>query len=178
MKGLTRIVASLSFSSSSVLVPITAGTVHPNPISNGTKALPLSPIFLIALSIINATLAIYPVSSSREIAINKIIIPGKKVNTPPTPAIIPSPSSDCNHSAAPADANNPFNASAIFSNPSSIKPINISPIPKVRENTAYIISPNIGNPNHLLVTTLSILSEVVSNFSLGLLTDLFTTFDM
>ena len=51
-------VGGLSLSLGSVLVAITAGTVHPNPISIGTMLLPDRPISLNSLSIKNATLAI------------------------------------------------------------------------------------------------------------------------
>lgn len=52
------IVIFLSRSDDNVLVAITAGTVHPNPISIGTKLLPDKPIFLNGLSMTNATRAI------------------------------------------------------------------------------------------------------------------------
>lgn len=56
--GVNMIVIFRSRSEESVLVAITAGTVHPNPISIGTKLLPESPIFRNSLSITNAILAI------------------------------------------------------------------------------------------------------------------------
>ena len=58
INGVRRIVIFLSLSLGSVLVAITAGTVHPNPINIGTILLPDRPIFLNSLSIKNATLAI------------------------------------------------------------------------------------------------------------------------
>ena len=64
--GITLTVATLSFSSASVLVFIIAGTEQPKPIIIGINALPESPKRLKILSKINATLAIYPVSSRIE----------------------------------------------------------------------------------------------------------------
>lgn len=58
INGVNMIVIFRSRSEESVLVAITAGTVHPNPISIGTKLLPESPIFRNSLSITNAILAI------------------------------------------------------------------------------------------------------------------------
>ena len=58
INGVIKIVNLLSFSLSKVLVPKTAGTVQPNPISIGTNALPDKPIFLNNWSIIKAALAI------------------------------------------------------------------------------------------------------------------------
>ena len=51
-------VIRLSRSLGRVLVAITAGTVHPNPISIGTILRPESPIRLKSLSVTKATLAI------------------------------------------------------------------------------------------------------------------------
>ena len=58
MNGVSRIVIFLSRSLGSVLVDITAGTVHPNPMSMGTMLRPERPIFLSILSMTKATLAI------------------------------------------------------------------------------------------------------------------------
>ena len=58
INGVSMIVIFLSRSDDNVLVAITAGTVHPNPISIGTKLLPDKPIFLNGLSMTNATRAI------------------------------------------------------------------------------------------------------------------------
>ena len=58
--------------------------------SIGTKLLPERPIFLRSLSIINATLAMYPLSSNIERKKNSTTITGRKLNTLPTPAKIPS----------------------------------------------------------------------------------------
>ena len=52
------IVIFLSRSEESVRVDITAGTLHPNPISMDTKLFPESPIFLRGLSITKAIRAI------------------------------------------------------------------------------------------------------------------------
>ena len=63
INGVRRMVIFLSRSDASVLVDIIAGTEQPKPISIGTKLLPESNIFLSSLSITNAILAIYPLSS-------------------------------------------------------------------------------------------------------------------
>ena len=69
---------------------MTAGTVHPNPINKGTILLPDNPIFLNSLSIKKATRAIYPLSSIIDKKKNSVTMIGKKDNTEPTPAKIPS----------------------------------------------------------------------------------------
>ena len=73
---------------------MTAGTVHPKPISIGTKLLPDNPIFLKILSMIKATRAIYPVSSRIERKKNSVTITGRKLNTLPTPFAAPSITSE------------------------------------------------------------------------------------
>lgn len=80
----------LSRSEDNVRDAITPGTVQPNPINIGTILLPDKPIFLRSLSIINATLAIYPLSSSMDRKKNKVTIIGRKLSTLPTPVNIPS----------------------------------------------------------------------------------------
>lgn len=66
INGVKSIVILRSRSLDKVLLAITPGTVQPKPISIGTMLLPDNPTFLKSLSITNATLAIYPLSSSRE----------------------------------------------------------------------------------------------------------------
>ena len=90
MYGVSRIVIFRSLSLGSVLVAITAGTVQPKPISIGTMLLPESPIFLSSLSMTNATLAMYPLSSISDRKKNRVTIIGRKLSTLPTPANIPS----------------------------------------------------------------------------------------
>ena len=65
-KGITLIVAVLSFSSARVRVFIIAGSEQPKPIIIGINALPESPKRRKILSSTNAILAIYPVSSKIE----------------------------------------------------------------------------------------------------------------
>ena len=96
INGISVIVIFLSRSDGSVLLAITAGTEQPNPINIGTMLRPESPILRNNLSITNATLAIYPVSSSNERKKNNVTIIGKKLNTLPTPSKIPSIISECN----------------------------------------------------------------------------------
>ena len=69
---------------------MTAGTVHPNPISIGTKLRPESPILRNSLSITNATLAMYPESSKIDRKKNNTTMIGRKLSTLPTPANTPS----------------------------------------------------------------------------------------
>ena len=57
MNGVSRMVIFLSRSLGSVLVDITAGTVHPNPMRSGTMLRPERPIFLRSLSMTKATRA-------------------------------------------------------------------------------------------------------------------------
>ena len=90
-----RIVIFLSRSDASVLVDIIAGTEQPKPISIGTKLLPERPIFLSSLSITNAILAIYPLSSRIDKKKNNTTITGRNDRTLPTPANIPSITSEC-----------------------------------------------------------------------------------
>ena len=90
INGVKRIVILRSRSLVKVLVAITAGTVHPNPISIGTILRPDNPIFRSTLSITNATLAMYPLSSINDKKKNKVTMIGKKLNTLPTPVKIPS----------------------------------------------------------------------------------------
>ena len=90
INGVRRIVIFLSRSEGRVRLAITPGTVHPNPISIGTMLRPESPIFLRSLSIIKATRAIYPVSSSKDRKKNNTIMIGRKLSTLPTPLKIPS----------------------------------------------------------------------------------------
>ena len=90
INGVRSIVIFLSLSLVSVLVAITAGTVQPKPISIGTILLPDSPILRRSLSIMNATRAMYPLSSISDRKKNKVTIIGRKLSTLPTPVNIPS----------------------------------------------------------------------------------------
>ena len=69
---------------------MTAGTVHPKPIRSGTIDLPDSPILRRILSMKNAILAMYPLSSKRDRKKNITTTIGRKLNTLPTPSKIPS----------------------------------------------------------------------------------------
>jgi len=90
INGVKRIVILRSRSLVKVLVAITAGTVHPKPISIGTILRPDNPIFRSILSITNATLAMYPLSSINDKKKNNVTMIGKKLSTLPTPVKIPS----------------------------------------------------------------------------------------
>ena len=95
--GMTLIVAVLSLSSEMVLVLTIAGTLQPNPIIIGIKALPLNPNLRNNLSKIKATRAIYPVSSIIEKNKNKRRICGRNPKTENKPARIPSHVSPVSH---------------------------------------------------------------------------------
>ncbi|BAA30306.1 170aa long hypothetical protein [Pyrococcus horikoshii OT3] len=90
INGLISIVKILSFSSSSILVAITAGTLQPNAKTIGIIAFPGSLNTLKYLSITAATLARYPLSSNIDIPTKRRNTRGKKLRTVPTPPIIPS----------------------------------------------------------------------------------------
>ena len=90
INGVSIIVILRSRSEDKVLLDITAGTVHPKPISIGTILFPESPILLSSLSITNAILAIYPESSRSDRKKNSTTIIGTKLTTEPTPTNIPS----------------------------------------------------------------------------------------
>ncbi len=94
MKGLIRMVRMRSCLFSSDRVAMIAGTLHPKPITSGMNDLPCSPIICIILSITNAALAMYPVSSMKLMPIKRIRMFGRNTITPPTPPIMPSMISD------------------------------------------------------------------------------------
>ena len=77
-----------------VRVAMMAGTEQPKPMSIGTKLRPERPSFLKGLSITKATRAIYPVSSRMERKKNRVTMIGRNDSTLPTPAKIPSITSE------------------------------------------------------------------------------------
>ena len=178
----------LSFSFSKVLLAISAGTEQPNPIRSGINDFPLKPNLLNNLSITKATLAIYPLSSRIDINKNNTKICGKNDTTPPSPASIPSPTSDNAHSLAPifcrelsiVSVNGPSQKSPTIVCSHTPRPN--GPSPKVILNNPYIIAKNAGIAIILFVSTLSILSEVVStlvpSFLTCFCTDFETTFEI
>ena len=66
MKGLMRMVMMRLERLSMLRLDIMAGTLHPNPMTNGMNDLPCSPMRCIILSMMNAARAIYPESSMNE----------------------------------------------------------------------------------------------------------------
>ncbi len=83
----------------------------------------------------------------------------------------PSITKDTSHSGEFIEINNELRPSpAIPTKDSTYPPKKSDPITKVSWNTMYMISPNIGRPNSLLVSTLSILSVVVTISFSGRLT--------
>ena len=137
--GITRMVATRSCSSARVRVLIIAGTEQPNPIIIGINALPDTPNLRKILSKINATRAIYPLSSKMENSKNNTKIWGRKLSTENSPPSTPSAISPIAHSLAPAfskprTAKSP-NADVPTSNKlNSITPGEFSPPAK---NTAF-----------------------------------------
>ena len=79
---------SLSFST--VRDPITPGTPQPVPINMGMKDFPERPNLRKILSMMKATLAIYPQPSKKARKKKKVSIWGKNPITAPIPAMIPS----------------------------------------------------------------------------------------
>lgn len=98
MKGVNNIAIFRSLEEGNVLVDITAGTVHPNPINIGTIDFPDRPIFLNGLSITDATLAIYPESSKNDKKKNSVTTIGRNDSTDPIPLKIPFITRECNTS--------------------------------------------------------------------------------
>ena len=164
------IVIFLSLSDSIVLDAWIPGTPHPVATMAGINDFPESPNLLKSLSMIKATLAIYPISSRILNSANNTIICGKNPNTAPTPASAPS-------------VTRPVRTGWIFAASipactqgiklSSKKPFTAS-VPNVpgdfsntaKKYTKNITRANIGRPQILLVTILSILS-VVESFGLA-----------
>ncbi|MPN01158.1 hypothetical protein SDC9_148361 [bioreactor metagenome] len=98
IRGAISAVIFLSCSFSNVLVAIIAGEEHPTPKIIGMNAFPDNPTLLITLSIKNAILAIYPLSSNKVIPKNKVNINGKNGKVPPILPITPSTINEWNHS--------------------------------------------------------------------------------
>ena len=158
MKGVIRIVRSLSFRFSSVREAMTAGTEQPNPRSSGRNAFPDSPTLLIRSSMTNAALDIYPLSSRYASARNKIKMFGRKVRIPPTPDRIPSTIRDCSIGLTfHASSTTPV-LSESSTSPVSKYPFSHPPTAKVRKNTSPMIARKIGSPSHLPVRYRSIRS--------------------
>ena len=101
INGVRSTVSLRSLADGKVLDAITPGTVQPKPTSIGTMLLPLSPIFLNALSVTKATLAMYPVSSKSERKKKSTTIKGRNESTLPTPVNIPSMTRECMTSFTP-----------------------------------------------------------------------------
>ena len=157
---------------------MTAGTVHPNPMSIGTILLPERPIFLKSLSITKATLAIYPLSSKRARNRNSVTIIGRKESTLPTPAKIPSMIRLCKVALTPADERVPSTSEVSASIPISKRLWRPAPITaNVSQKTRAIMIINAGIAVYFPVRILSILSlRARSLLSRGFFTVCLTTF--
>ena len=109
------------------------------------------------MSITNATLAIYPLSSSNDRKKNKITIIGKKFNTLPTPVNIPSTTSDLSTSLTCMLISALSQAFVTKSIAISIRLESHAPTtPKVIQNINAIIATNEGIAVYFPVSTLSI----------------------
>ena len=172
IKGVSRIVILRSRSLGRVRVDMTAGTVHPKPMSMGTMLLPESPIFRSSLSMKKATLAMYPESSSMERKKNRVTIMGRKLSTPPTPANTPSMIRPWRTSFTPTEVNALSAAFVRALMPSSSHPCMVPPMTsKVSQDTRNIMRIKKGIAVHLPVRIRSIFSLLMLSllFS-GLLT--------
>ena len=180
INGVSKIVILRSLSLGSVLVDITAGTVHPNPIKSGTMLRPESPILRSSLSIKNATLAIYPLSSISDRKKNNVTMIGRNDSTEPTPANIPSITRLCNAEFTPAALSPLSTATVRASIPISRSFCRPAPITlNVNINTAAIIAMKHGIAVYLPVRIRSIFSlRSLSLLSLGLTTVFSHTFSM
>ena len=89
VKGVTKIVISLSFQFSMFLVAIIAGMAQAVPEIKGTTLFPDNPKLRMILSIRNTTRLIYPLSSRMEINKNRKAICGMNIKIPPIPGMIP-----------------------------------------------------------------------------------------
>ena len=100
-KQVVMMVIRRSRSFSMVREAMTPGTPQPEPMSMGMKLLPERPNLRKIRSIMKATRAIYPTSSSNASIKNSTSIWGTKPSTAPTPATMPSDTSPVSHSAQP-----------------------------------------------------------------------------
>ena len=96
------------------------------------------------LSIKNATLAIYPLSSKNAIQTNSARITGKSTNIPPTPPMIPSTNNDWNQGDVFASNVCIHGINESFNNPSNQSDIGCPTQAKVNWNINAIIRINNG----------------------------------
>ena len=172
MKGVRITVILRSLSEGRVLVDMTAGTVQPKPMRSGTIERPERPIFLRILSIKNAILAIYPLSSKSERKKNITTTIGRKLNTLPTPSKIPLIIRLCITSLTPP-ATSAFSVRLVRrSIPCSKSHWRPAPITlNVRKNTRPMMTIKIGIAVNLPVRMRSIFSDLARSLdSLGLIT--------
>jgi hypothetical protein len=85
---------------------------------------------------------------------------GRKISTPPTPAITPSTSSDCSRLSEPS-GQKPAIVSPSQPNAASIQSIGGVPTVKVSQNTTYIRPRKIGRPQTRWMTISSMRSDAV-----------------
>ena len=102
----------------------------------------------------------YPLSSRKARARNRIKILGRKVRIPPTPDMIPSTTSEQTQSEAPMAVSAVLAASKAQSSPISNQPLIASPTVKVRKNTSAMIHKNTGTPATGWVRILSAFSVI------------------
>jgi hypothetical protein len=128
-----------------IRVAIIAGTLHPKPMKSGIKDFPCKPILCISLSIIKTALAIYPVSSIKDIKRKRIIILGRKTITPPTPPIIAS----ARKSLTIPGGNKPEIIPERLLKPISIHDFGYPPSLNVVKNVSHMKKTKIGIPRYL-----------------------------
>ncbi len=157
MKGLIRMVRILLLRFSIVRVAMIAGTLQPNPIKRGINDFPWRPILCMTLSMMNAALDMYPVSSIRDMKKKRIRILGRNIMTLPTPSIIPCMIRFLNDPSI-MDASSHPESKLI---PESSQSIGYCPNSKVEKNMTNIKKRKIGYPKRRCVmneSTASVLS--------------------
>src|SRR5678815_4626512 len=119
INGVIRIVNKRSFRFSIFLALIIAGTAQAKPLIIGITLLPFNPTPRIKRSVRKLILAMYPVSSSKVINPNKIMICGTKTRIPLRPASNPCVSKLLHHASGSTDEREEFN----IAKPESIQSI-------------------------------------------------------
>ena len=114
------------------------------------------PFYALSCPIMNAARAMYPESSMNEMKKYNIMMFGRKLSLPPTPPMIPSTMRSFN---GPAGMNSRTRIDN-HDTPASIQSIGYEPNSNVTQKMNHIISRNIGNPNSLWVTIVSMMSVV------------------
>ena len=134
------------------------GIAQAKPLSIGTNDFPCRPTLLISRSMMNAARAMYPVSSSSPRKKNRIRICGKKMTTPPTPAMMPSITRSRKSPSGNAAAAQPLTSSWA----DSIQPIGNSASRNIAKNISAITPRKNTQPHKRWVSTASMRSLVAA----------------